>query len=110
MIKSMNVVQPRPAAPLYNAIHGLPSRSAHTLARLKQLFHESEGLPATSKVLLRPNYQWRCYDHQTIYRRTPGTGRLLHAKGIFDPPTMRWANTTRILHRPRQRPRRETRR
>jgi hypothetical protein len=35
---------------LYNAIHGLPSRSAHTLARLKQLFHESEGLPTTSEA------------------------------------------------------------
>jgi hypothetical protein len=83
---------------LYNAIHGLPSRSAHTLARLKQLFHESEGLPATSKILLRPDYQWRYgYNHQTIYRRTPGTGRLLHTKALFDPLTIRWANTTRIV-------------
>src|ERR1700722_20341982 len=98
MIKSMNVVQPRPAAPLYNAIHGLPSRSAPTLARLKQLFHESEGLPATSKVLLRPDYQWRYgYNHQTIYRRAAGTGRLLHAKALYDPMMMRWANTSRIV-------------
>ena len=84
---------------LYNAIHGLPARSAHTLARLKQLFHESEGLPATSKVLLRPDYQWRYgYNHQTIYRRAAGTGRLLHAKALYDPMMMRWANTTRIVH------------
>src|SRR5580700_8157858 len=83
---------------LYNAIHGLPSRSAHTLARLKRLFHESEGLPATSKILLRPDYQWRYgYNHQTIYRRAAGTGRFLHAKGLFDPLTLRWANTTRIV-------------
>lgn len=83
---------------LYNAIHGLPPRSAHTLARLKQLFHESEGLPATSKILLRPDYQWRYgYNHQTIYRRAAGTGRLLHAKGLFNPMMMRWANTARIV-------------
>jgi len=93
---------------LYNAIHGLPPRSAHTLARLKQLFHESEGLPATSKVLLRPDYQWRYgYNHQTIYRRAAGTGRLLHAKGLFDPMMIRWANTARIVQLsddPRQEP------
>src|SRR3984957_1236609 len=83
---------------LYNAIHGLPPSSTHTLARLKQLFHESEGLPSTSKILLRPDYQWRYgYNHQTIYRRAAGTGRLLHAKNLFDPPMMRWANTTRIV-------------
>jgi hypothetical protein len=83
---------------LYNAIHGLPPGSAHTLSRLKQLFHESEGLPATSKVLLRPDYQWRYgYNHQTIYRRAAGTGRLLHAKGLFDPMMVRWANTSRIV-------------
>lgn len=83
---------------LYNAIHGLPQSSVHTLARLKQLFHESEGLLATSKILLRPDYQWRYgYNHQTIYRRAAGTGRFLHAKGFFDPSTMRWANTTRIV-------------
>jgi hypothetical protein len=83
---------------LYNAIHGLPPRSAHTLARLKQLFHESEGLPGTSKILLRPDYQWRYgYNHQTIYRRTAGTGRFLHAMDLFDPMTLRWANTTRIV-------------
>src|SRR5665213_2046477 len=93
---------------LYNAIHGLPPRSAHTLARLKQLFHEAEGLPSTSKILLRPDYQWRYgYNHQTIYRRAAGTGRFLHAKGLFDPLTMRWANTTRIVQitdDPRQEP------
>src|ERR1700681_4568880 len=83
---------------LYNAIHELPPASVHTLARLKQLFHESEGLPATSKVLLRPDYQWRYgYNHQTIYRRAPGTGRLLHAKGLFSPMMMRWANTSRVV-------------
>jgi hypothetical protein len=83
---------------LYNAIHRLPERSVHTLARLKQLFHESEGLPATSKILLRPDYQWRYgYNHQTIYRRAAGTGRFLHAKGLYDPLTMRWANTTRVV-------------
>jgi hypothetical protein len=83
---------------LYNAIHGLPAESAHTVARLKQLFHESEGLPATSKILLRPDYQWRYgYNHQTIYRRAAGTGRFLHAKELYDPPMIRWANTTRIV-------------
>lgn len=83
---------------LYNAIHGLPTRSTHTLARMKQLFHESEGLPATSKILLRPDYQWRYgYNHQTIYRRAAGTGRFLHAKELYDPSMMRWANTTRIV-------------
>jgi hypothetical protein len=75
---------------------------------LKQLFHESEGLPATSKVLLRPDYQWRYgYNHQTIYRRAAGTGRLLHAKGLFDPMMIRWANTARIVQLsddPRQEP------
>ncbi|PIT02752.1 hypothetical protein TSA1_19835 [Bradyrhizobium nitroreducens] len=93
---------------LYNAIHDLPPRSAHTLARLKQLFHESEGLPATSKILLRPDYQWRYgYNHQTIYRRAMGTSRLLHAKGLLDPMMMRWANTTRVVQLsddPRQEP------
>ena len=93
---------------LYNAIHGLPAGSAHTLSRLKQLFHESEGLPATSKILLRPDYQWRYgYNHQTIYRRAAGTGRLLHAKGLYDPLSMRWANTARIVQitdDPRQEP------
>jgi hypothetical protein len=83
---------------LYNAIQGLPPRSVHTIARLKRLFHESEGLPGTSKILLRPDYQWRYgYNHQTVYRRAAGTARFLHAKGLFDPPTMRWANTTRIV-------------
>jgi hypothetical protein len=83
---------------LYNAIHSLPPGSVHTIARLKQLYHESQGLPPTAKILLRPDYQWRYgYNHQTIYRRAAGTGRFLHAKGLFDPPTMRWANTTRIV-------------
>ena len=93
---------------LYNAIHRLPAGSVHTLARLKQLFHESEGLPATSKILLRPDYQWRYgYNHQTIYRRAAGTGRFLHAMGLYDAPTMRWANTTRVVQisdDPRQEP------
>jgi hypothetical protein len=44
---------------LYNAIHGLPARSEHTRARLGRLFHESEGQPATSKIIARPSYQWR---------------------------------------------------
>src|ERR1700691_3397300 len=79
---------------LYNAIHHLPEGSVHTLSRLKQLFHESEGLPATGKILLRPDYQWRYgYNHQTIYRRAAGTGRFLHAKELYDPLTMRWATT-----------------
>jgi hypothetical protein len=93
---------------LYNAIHRLPAGSVHTVSRLKQLFHESDGLPATSKILLRPAYQWRYgYNHQTIYRRAAGTGRFLHAKGLYEPPTMRWANTTRIVQisdDPRQEP------
>jgi hypothetical protein len=83
---------------LYNAIHDLPVGSVHTLSRLKQLFHESEGLSVTSKILLRPDYQWRYgYNHQTIYRRAAGTGRFLHAKGLYDSLTMRWVNTTRIV-------------
>jgi len=93
---------------LYNAIHNLPAGSVHTLSRLKQLFHESEGLPATSKILVRPDYQWRYgYNHQTIYRRAAGTGRFLHAKAFYDPLMMRWANTTRIVQitdDPRQEP------
>jgi hypothetical protein len=83
---------------LYNAIHGLRPTSVHTIARLKQLFHESECLPSTSKILLRPDYQWRYgYNHQTVYRRAAGNSRFLHAKGLFDATTMRWANTTRIV-------------
>jgi hypothetical protein len=27
----------------------------------------------------------------------PGTGRFVHAKGLFDPQTICWANTTRIV-------------
>jgi hypothetical protein len=83
---------------LYNAVHGLPPASRHTLARLKQLFHESEGLPATRKIVLRPEYQWRYgYNHQTIYRRAPGTGRFLLANGIYELATLGWADSTRIV-------------
>jgi hypothetical protein len=83
---------------LYNAVHELPATSRHTLARLKQLFHESEGLPATRKILLRPGYQWRYgYNHQTIYRRAPGTGRFLLANGIYEQDDLRWAESTRIV-------------
>jgi hypothetical protein len=93
---------------LYNAIHGLPERSVHTLDRLTHLFHECEALPPTSRILIRPDYQWRYgYNHQAIYRRAPGTGRFLHAKGFFHPPMMRWANTTRVVQLsddPRQQP------
>ena len=93
---------------LYNAVHGLPATSRHTLARLKQLFHESEGLPATRKILLRPDYQWRYgYNHQTIYRRAPGTGRFLLGSGIYDKNALSWAKSTRIVQisaDPRQAP------
>ena len=75
-----------------------PPRARHTLARLKQLFHESEGLPTTSKILLRPDYQWRYgYNHQTIYRRAAGTGRFLLPTASSIRTTLRWANTTRIV-------------
>jgi hypothetical protein len=83
---------------LYNAVHGLPATSRHTLARLKQLFHESEGLPATRKILLRPEYQWRYgYNHQTTYRRTPGTGRFLLGSGVYGKDALVWADNTRIV-------------
>jgi hypothetical protein len=93
---------------LYNAVHGLPPTSRHTLARLKQLFHESEGLPATRKILLRPDYQWRHgYNHQTIYRRALGTGGFLLGSGIYEQDALGWANNTRIVQisaDPRQAP------
>ena len=83
---------------LYNAVHGLPHTSRHTLARLKQLFHESDGLPATSKILIRPDYQWRYgYNHQTIYRKAAGTSRFMLGKGILDSQTLRWVNNTCIV-------------
>lgn len=83
---------------LYNAIHGLPQTSRHTLARLKQLFHEADGLPATAKILIRPDYQWRYgYNHQTIYRKAAGTSRFLLGQGIHDATTLRLVNTTRIV-------------
>jgi hypothetical protein len=83
---------------LYNAVHGLPPTSRHTLARLKQLFHESDGVPATRKILLRPEYQWRYgYNHQTIYRRAPGTARFLLANGVYERDVLGWANSTRIV-------------
>src|SRR5436190_754205 len=70
---------------LYNAIHGLPPTSVHTLARLKTLFHESDGLPPTRKILIRPEYQWRHgYNHQTIYRKGAGTSRFLMHQGIHN--------------------------
>jgi hypothetical protein len=83
---------------LYNAIHGLPDTSDHCRARLGHLFHESEGLPASAKILIRPSYQWRYgYNHQTIYRTAPGTSRFLYSRGLYDDLTIRWANTTRIV-------------
>ena len=83
---------------LYNAIHGLPARSEHTRARLGRLFHEFEGLPATGKIIVRPSYQWRYgYNHQTIYRRAPGTGRFLCSSGLHDARTIGWASRTRIV-------------
>jgi hypothetical protein len=83
---------------LYNAIHGLAAASEHCRARLGRLFHEGEGLPATSRILIRPSYQWRHgYNHQTIYRRAPGTSRFLYGKGLHDELTGRWASTTRIV-------------
>jgi hypothetical protein len=83
---------------LYNAMHGLPARSEHTRARLGRLFHESDGLPATSKIIARPSYQWRYgYNHQTIYWRAPGTGRFLCGTGLHDARTIGWASRTRIV-------------
>lgn len=93
---------------LYNAVHELPTRSTHTLDRLTALFHESEQLSSTNKILIRPEYQWRYgYNHQAIYRLAPGTGRFLHAQGLYDAATIRWANATRIVqlsHDPWQQP------
>jgi len=83
---------------LYNAIHNLPETSEHSRARLGRLFHESEGLPPTGKLLIRPSYQWRYgYNHQTIYRRAAGTTRFLYASGIHDERSLRWANKTQIV-------------
>jgi hypothetical protein len=83
---------------LYNAIHRLPADSDHCRARLGRLFHESEGLPASAKIVIRPAYQWRYgYNHQTIYRTAPGTARFLYSRGLYDDLTNRWANTTRIV-------------
>ena len=83
---------------LYNAIHGLPATSRHVLARLKQLFHETEGLPATVKILLRPEYQWRYgFNHQTVYRRAPGTARLLLQMGLYDQASLAWAGASRVV-------------
>ena len=83
---------------LYNAIHGLPARSEHTRARLGRLFHESEGLPAAGKIIDRPSYQWRYgYNHQTIYRRAPGTSRFLCGTGLHDVRASGWASRTRIV-------------
>ena len=83
---------------LYNALHGLPLTSRHTLARLKQLFHEFEGLPPNGTLLLRPEYQWRYgRNHQTIYRRAPGTGRFLISQGLYDLDAARWASASRVV-------------
>jgi hypothetical protein len=83
---------------LYNAIHGLPATSRHVLARLKQLFHETEGLPATAKILMRPEYQWRYgFNHQTVYRRAPGTARLLLQMGLYDQTALAWAGASRMV-------------
>jgi hypothetical protein len=83
---------------LYNAIHRLPVTSQHSRVRLGQLFHESEGLPPTGKLLIRPTYQWRYgYNHQTIYRRTIGTSRFLYVSGIHGERVQQWLNKTRIV-------------
>jgi hypothetical protein len=83
---------------LYNAIHRLSPDSDHARARLGRLFHECEGLPSTGKILTRPAYQWRYgYNHQTIYRRTPGTNRFLNTWGLQDAAKARWASRTRIV-------------
>ena len=83
---------------LYNTIHGLPATSEHSRARLGRLFHESEGLPPSGKLLVRPTYQWRYgYNHQTIYRRAAGTSRFLCAVGVHDERTLRWVSKTWIV-------------
>ena len=83
---------------LYNAIHGLPPTSEHSRARLGRLFHESEGLPPSGKLLVRPTYQWRYgYNHQTIYRRAAGSSRFLYAAGIHDERTLRWVSKTWVV-------------
>jgi hypothetical protein len=83
---------------LYNAIYELPIGSEHTRARLGRLFHESDGLSASNKILMRPAYQWRYgYNHQTIYRRAPGTSRFLCSSGLHDARMARWAAGSRIV-------------
>ena len=83
---------------LYNAVHNLPPSSVHVRARLKQLYHETAGLPPTSMIVLRPDYQWRYgYNHQTIYRRAAGTGRFLFHSEVYDADALRWANCSRIV-------------
>jgi hypothetical protein len=73
----------------------LPVTSEHSRARLGRLFHESQGLPPSGKLLVRPTYQWRYgYNHQTVYRRAAGTSRFLCAAGIHDERTLRWVNKT----------------
>lgn len=83
---------------LYNAIHDLPERSDHSRARLVRLFHEAEGLPQTSQLLSRPEYQWRYgYNHQTVYRRAAGAGRLLGSFGLYDDQMLAWVNACRVV-------------
>lgn len=83
---------------LYNAIHGLPPTSRHVLARLKQLFHETEGLPSTGKILSRPEYQWRYgFNHQTVYRRAPGAARLLLQMDVYDQAALAWSGASRVV-------------
>ena len=83
---------------LYNAIHGLPSSSEHCRARLGRLFHESEGIAPTRKMLIRPSYQWRHgYNHQTVYRSAPGASLFLYSQGVHDERMMQWARRTRIV-------------
>jgi hypothetical protein len=62
------------------------------------LFHECEGLPATGKIFIRPTYQWRYgYNHQTVYRRAPGTSRFLCTAGLHDARVSDWASRSRVV-------------
>ena len=83
---------------LYNAVHGLPATSRHTLARLKQLFHESEGLPATRQdfAASRLPVALRLQSSDDLspcswYRPLP------LGSGIYDQDALGWAESTRIV-------------
>jgi hypothetical protein len=85
-------------ADLYKAINGLAATSNYPLERLRDIFHETEGLPTTQQLLIRPEYQWRYgINHQTIYRKTLGTNQFLHTSHIYDSDQLRWANTSQIV-------------